>query len=74
MYSSQGAPIMNGDHRALVVTLTVDLPERGLRRGQAGTVVESLSPDIFNVAFVDHDGRPCATVPVNTRHLLVVHY
>lgn len=66
---------MNREIRVLdVVALTEDIPDRGLRRGQVGTVVESLGPDVFEVEFVDNDGRTYATVPLNTRQLLVLHY
>ena len=57
-----------------VVALTEDIPDRGLLRGQVGTVVESLGPDVFEVEFVDNEGRTYATVPLNTRQLLVLHY
>ena len=40
-----------------VVALTADLPERGLYRGQVGTVVEALEPGVFEVEFCDNDGR-----------------
>jgi hypothetical protein len=30
-----------------VVALTEDVPERGLYRGQVGTVVETLASDVF---------------------------
>ncbi|MCS6871910.1 MAG: DUF4926 domain-containing protein [Anaerolineae bacterium] len=33
------------------VTLTEDVPEHRLKRGQVGTVVEILSSDLFEVAF-----------------------
>jgi hypothetical protein len=66
---------MNREIRVLdVVALTEDIPDRGLLRGQVGTVVESLGPDVFEVEFVDNDGRTYATVPLNTRQLLVLHY
>ena len=45
-----------------VVVLTEDLPERKLRRGQVGTVVESLAPDVFEVEFTDNDGRAFASL------------
>ena len=57
-----------------VVALTEDISDRGLLRGQVGTVVESLGPDVLEVEFVDNDGRTYATVPLNTRQLLVLHY
>ncbi|MEO8339930.1 MAG: DUF4926 domain-containing protein [Nitrospirota bacterium] len=66
---------MNREIRVLdVVALTEDIPDRGLLRGQVGTVVESLGPAVFEVEFVDNDGRTYATVPLNTRQLLVLHY
>ena len=57
-----------------VVALTEDIPDRSLLRGQVGTVVESLGPGVFEVEFVDNDGRTYATVPLNTRQLLVLRY
>jgi len=57
-----------------VVALTENIPDRGLLRGQVGTVVESLGPDVFEVEFVDNDGRTYATVPLKARQLLVLHY
>ena len=39
---------MNREIRVLdVVALTEDIPDRGLLRGQVGTAVESLGPDVF---------------------------
>ena len=43
-------------HLLDVVALTVDLPERGLTRGQVGTVVETLAPEVFEVEFSDEQG------------------
>lgn len=40
-----------------VVALTEDLPERGLYKGQVGTVVESLAPGVFEIEFSDEEGR-----------------
>jgi hypothetical protein len=57
-----------------VVALTEDLPERGLRRGQVGTVVESLAPDVFEVEFSDNEGRTYAQLPLRANQLLVLHY
>ena len=53
-----------------VVALTEDLPERGLYRGQVGTVVES-SPDVFEVEFSDNDGRTYATLALRDKQLMV---
>jgi len=57
-----------------VVALTEDLPERGLYRGQVGTVVEALAPDAFEVEFSDKDGRAYASLALNANQLLVLHY
>ena len=57
-----------------VVALTEDLPERGLYRGHVGTVVQTLDPDIFEVEFSDDEGRAYASLALNTRQLLVLHY
>ena len=66
---------MNQEIRVLdVVALTEDVPGRDLLRGQVGTVVESLGPGVFEVEFVDNDGRTYATVSLHARQLLVLHY
>jgi hypothetical protein len=57
-----------------VVALTERLPERGLRRGQVGTVVESLAPDVFEVEFSDNDGRTYATLALRSDQLMVLWY
>ena len=57
-----------------VVVLTVDLPERGLYRGQVGTVVESLAPRVFEVEFSDEEGRAYASLDLETSQLLVLRY
>ena len=57
-----------------VVALTTDLPERGLCCGQVGTVVETLAPGVFEVAFTDDDGRTYALLSLPVEHLMVLHY
>jgi hypothetical protein len=57
-----------------VVALTEDLPDRGLRRGQVGTVVELLAPDVFEVEFNDDEGRTYSLLPLRTNQLMVLHY
>lgn len=56
------------------VALTVDLPERGMYRGQVGTVVESLDPGILEVEFSDDKGRAYALLSLKTSQLLILHY
>ncbi len=57
-----------------VVALTDDLPERDLQRGQVGTVVEILTPDMYEVEFADNEGRTYAELAVKADKLLVLHY
>jgi hypothetical protein len=57
-----------------VVALTETLPERKLHRGQVGTVVEKLDPDVFEVEFSDNDGRTFSTLALKTNQLMVLHY
>ena len=57
-----------------VVALTEDLPERGLQRGQVGTVVEVLEPGVLEVEFSDDEGRAYAFVALKADQLLMLHY
>ena len=57
-----------------VVALTSDLPERKLQRGQVGTVVEKLAPNVYEVEFSDNEGRTFAMLAVKEEKLLVLHY
>jgi Domain of unknown function (DUF4926) len=57
-----------------VVALSENLPERGLSRGQVGTVVEKLDEDTFLVEFSDDDGRTYAMLPLLAAQLIVLHY
>jgi hypothetical protein len=57
-----------------VVALTEDLPERGIFRGQVGTVVEILAPDVFEVEFCDNEGRTYASLALRAHQLMVLHY
>lgn len=57
-----------------VVALTEDLPQKGLCRGQVGTVVETLGADVFEVEFADNDGRTYATAALRAGQLMLLHY
>jgi hypothetical protein len=57
-----------------VVALTVDLPDKGLRCGQVGTVVESLGPGVFDVEFSDDEGRTYAELALAEDQLMVLRY
>lgn len=57
-----------------VVALTEDLPERNLLRGQVGTVVEVLAPDVYEVEFSDNSGRTYAMLALHSDQLMTLHY
>lgn len=57
-----------------VVAITVDLPEKKLSRGQVGTVVEDLGPDVFEIEFCDDNGRTYASLALRADQLMVLHY
>ena len=57
-----------------VVALLEDRSERGLRRGQVGTVVEPLAPGVFEVEFCDNEGRTYATLALRFEQLMVLHH
>lgn len=55
------------------VALLEDLPERKLKRGEVGTVVEILAPGIFEVAFSDDQGRTYAELALSRDQLVLLH-
>jgi hypothetical protein len=57
-----------------VVALTVDLPDKHLLRGQVGTVVEILSPGVYEVEFADDQGRTYAQLALREAQVMALHY
>lgn len=57
-----------------VVALTEDLPQKNLFRGQVGTVVELLAPDVFEVEFSNDNGQTYAMLALRADQLMVLHY
>lgn len=57
-----------------VVALTKTLPRKRLRRGQVGTVTETLAPQVFEVEFCDNEGRTYASVALPGKQLMVLHH
>lgn len=57
-----------------VVALTDNLPAEGLVRGQVGTIVEMLSPGVFEVEFSDDQGKTYAMLPLKAEQLIVLHH
>jgi Domain of unknown function (DUF4926) len=56
-----------------VVALLQDLPEKGLVRGQIGTVVELHSPTVGEVEFCDQEGRTYALATLSSDMLMRLH-
>jgi hypothetical protein len=56
------------------VALMRDVPEADLVRGQVGTVVEILGPEVFEVEFSDDNGRTYASLALRSEDLLRLHH
>ena len=57
-----------------VVALLEDVADHGLMRGQVGTVVERLTPGVYEVEFSEDDGRTYATLSLRAGQLLQLHH
>lgn len=57
-----------------VVALLEDIPDKALRRGQVGTIVETLAPGVYEVEFVDDSGRVYASLSLRAEQLMRLHY
>jgi hypothetical protein len=60
--------------RLAVVVLTEDLPEFGVVRGQVGTVVEFLAPEVYEVEFSDHTGEAYAMASIAASKLMLLKH
>ena len=57
-----------------VVALLEDMLDRGLRRGQVGTVVENLAPGVYEVEFSDDSGKTYASLSLRSDQLMRLHH
>ena len=57
-----------------VVAVLKDLPEHHLVRGQVGTIVEELAPDVHLVDFCDDEGRTYALATLRSEELIRLHH
>ena len=57
-----------------VVALLEDVPQKGLVRGQVGTVVELLAPGVYEVEFSDDSGRTYASLALRADQLMRLHH
>lgn len=57
-----------------VISVLRDFPEHQLVRGQVGTIVEDLAPDVHLVEFSDDEGRTYALATLNSHELIRLHH
>ena len=55
------------------VALVADLPDRKLKRGEVGTVVEILAPGVYEVEFCDDEGQTYAELALRSDQLVPLH-
>ena len=55
------------------VALLEDIPSRKLKRGEVGTVVEILAPDVYEVEFCDDEGQTYAELALKGSQLIALH-
>ena len=53
-----------------VVALTEDMPGKNLTKGQFGTIVEQLLPDVFEIEFSGLDGKTYAMAALPASRLI----
>lgn len=61
-------------HLLDVIALTANLPDKRLLRGQVGTIVEVLSPGVYEVEFSDDQGCTYAQLALHESQFMVLHY
>ncbi len=57
-----------------VVALTNDIPAKGLRRGQVGTIVEVLARGVYEVEFSDDAGQAYASLAIPADQLMRLYH
>lgn len=60
----------NGYKTLDVIALTVDIPERHLRRGEIGTILDLLTPGVWDVEFSDNLGRTYALASIHEDQMM----
>lgn len=57
-----------------VVAFLEDSKDHQLLRGQVGTIVERLAPGVYEVEFIDDEGRTYASLSLRADQLLQLHH
>ena len=55
------------------VALVQDIPSRKLKRGEVGTVVEILAPDVYEVEFCDDEGQTYCELALRYTQIIPLH-
>ncbi len=55
------------------IALVKDIPSRKLKRGEVGTVVEILAPEVFEVEFCDDEGQTYAELALRSDQIIPLH-
>ena len=55
------------------VALLEDLPDRKLKQGEVGTVVEILAPNVYEVEFSDDEGQTYAELALRRDQVVLLH-
>ena len=55
------------------VALVQDIPSRKLKRGEVGTVVEILAPDVYAVEFCDDEGQTYCELALRDTQIIPLH-
>ncbi len=56
------------------VALIKDVPEKKLRKGQVGTIVEQFNDDTFEIEFCNRQGETLCITAVSSVNLLLLRY
>ncbi|MDX2250098.1 MAG: DUF4926 domain-containing protein [Bacteroidia bacterium] len=57
-----------------VVALMKDVPEKRLKKGQVGTIVEQWTDQVFEVEFADKSGRTIAFLAAEEKDLMRLYF
>ena len=55
------------------VALLENLPERQLKRGEVGTLVEVIAPDVYEVEFCDDEGQTYMELALCNGQIIALH-
>ena len=55
------------------IALVEDIPSRKLKRGEVGTIVEILAPEVYEVEFCDDEGQSYAELALRADQIISLH-